>query len=50
MPEAEALAHLGRIEWQAVAVAYLRGDVEAGSLWLQRRHADGTVESFGRLP
>jgi 8-oxo-dGTP diphosphatase len=44
MPVAEAIDHLERLEWQSVTVAYLRGEVETGSLHLQRWHADGRYE------
>ena len=50
VPLPEALAHLERIEWQALTVRYLVGELEAGALSLERRHADGTAEAVARLP
>jgi len=44
VPIAEAIAHLARLEWQTVTTAYLRGEVEVGSLHLLRWHRDGRVE------
>ena len=50
LPLADAVDHLQRIEWQAVTVRYLAGDVEPGALWLERRAADGTMELVARVP
>lgn len=43
-PIPDAIAHLGKLEWQSVTVDYLRGKIETGSLHLQRWHGDGSVE------
>jgi len=40
----DAIAHLEKLEWQSVTVGYLRGEIEPGSLHLQRWHEDGRVE------
>lgn len=42
----DAIAHLEENHWQSVTADYLRGDVAAGSLHLQRWHPDGRVEVF----
>jgi 8-oxo-dGTP diphosphatase len=43
----EALPLLEQISWQPLTVRYLRGEVEAGSLWFRRVHADGREEWLG---
>lgn len=45
----EAIAHLEKLEWQAATVAYLRGELEPGSLVLRRWHADGRIEEAGSV-
>lgn len=47
MPLAEAVSHLSRISWQPLTVAYLGGELAAGSLSLRRVHADGREEWLG---
>jgi 8-oxo-dGTP diphosphatase len=49
VPLGDAVAHLERIEWQSLTVRYLRDEVPSGSVWLRRRHADGSVENVARL-
>jgi hypothetical protein len=44
VPVPDAIAQLEKNPWQSVTVDYLRGDIAAGSLHLQRWHADGRVE------
>lgn len=45
VPIAEAIGHVEAVPWHSVTVKYLRGDVETGSLHLQRWHEDGRVAS-----
>ncbi|HSI98451.1 MAG TPA: hypothetical protein VK926_08810 [Gaiellaceae bacterium] len=45
----EAIARLETVWWHAVTVRYLRGEIEPGSVVLQRWHADGRVENLGRI-
>ncbi|MGI8862649.1 MAG: hypothetical protein ACR2GV_07995 [Gaiellaceae bacterium] len=40
----KAIAHLEKLEWQAVTDGYLRGEIEMESLHLHRWHADGSIE------
>lgn len=40
----EAIERLTRLEWQRTTVAYLRGELEPGTLVLERWHADGSIE------
>ena len=47
MPLTEAVDHLARISWQPLTVRYLRGELDPGSLWLRRVHADGCEEWLG---
>jgi 8-oxo-dGTP diphosphatase len=47
MPVSEAVGHLEQISWQPLTVRYLRGELEPGSLWLRRVHADGHEEWLG---
>jgi len=44
VPVPDAVAQLEKLEWQRVTVRYLRGEIEAGSLHLQRWHDDGRIE------
>ncbi len=44
VPVAEAAERLGRTQWLELAAAYLRGEVEPASLYLERLHLDGSVE------
>jgi len=46
MSSPDAITHLQKLEWQSVTVGYLRGEIEMGSLHLQRWHEDGSVEIF----
>jgi 8-oxo-dGTP diphosphatase len=45
VPIAEAAGLLEQTHWLAPAAAYLRGELEPGSLHLERWHEDGTMES-----
>jgi 8-oxo-dGTP diphosphatase len=45
----DALARLGAVWWHALTVRYLRGEVEPGSLHLERWHPDGRVEIIGSV-
>ncbi|MGH3104386.1 MAG: HAD-IA family hydrolase [Gaiellaceae bacterium] len=45
----EAVDRLAGISWQSLTVKYLKGELDRGSLWLQRWHPDGTVESVGSI-
>ena len=47
MPLREAISHLEQISWQPLTARYLRGELEPGSLWLQRVHEDGREEWLG---
>jgi 8-oxo-dGTP diphosphatase len=49
LPLREAISHLDRISWHALTAKYLRGELEAGTLWLQRWHPDGTVEHIASI-
>jgi 8-oxo-dGTP diphosphatase len=49
LPVVEAIGHLARLEWQSMTVAYLRGEIEPGSLHMQRWHAHGRIEDLGRV-
>jgi 8-oxo-dGTP diphosphatase len=44
LPFDDAVGHLDRISWHALTARYLRGEIEPGTLWLQRWHSDGAVE------
>jgi ADP-ribose pyrophosphatase YjhB (NUDIX family) len=46
---AEAIGRLAAVWWHGVSVRYLRGELEPGSVVLQRWHADGRVEDLGRV-
>jgi len=46
VPIPDAVTQLEKLEWQLVTAKYLRGEIEAGSLHLQRWHEDGRVESY----
>jgi len=46
VPIPDAVTQLEKLEWQLVTARYLRGEIEAGSLYLQRWHEDGRVESY----
>ena len=50
VPLADAVTRLGRIAWQSTTVRYLRGEIPPASLWLERRHCDGTAETVAHLP
>lgn len=50
VPLADAVAHLEQIAWQSTTAQYLRGDIPPASVWLERRHRDGTAETVARLP
>ena len=50
VPLADAVARLGRIVWHSTTVRYLRGDIPPASVWLERRHRDGTAETVAHLP
>jgi 8-oxo-dGTP diphosphatase len=43
----EATARLDRISWQALTARYLCRELERGSFWLRRVHADGREEWLG---
>lgn len=43
---ADAIVHLGKLDWQTATVAYLRGELVPGSFVLERWHEDGAVESI----
>ena len=47
VPLAEAIERLSGIAWHPLTVAYLRGELPRGSLWLRRVHADGRTEVGG---
>jgi 8-oxo-dGTP diphosphatase len=52
IPLPEAVGKIEDLPWRVMReplVAYLRGEVEAGSVWLYRRQADGTEELVTRL-
>ncbi len=49
VPLEEAISHLDRISWHALTVKYLRGELEPGTLWLQRWQTAGTVELIGSV-
>jgi 8-oxo-dGTP diphosphatase len=49
LPLADALDHLSRISWQPLTVAYLRGELPAGSLSLRRVAEDGSEDWWGPL-
>jgi 8-oxo-dGTP diphosphatase len=49
LPLAEAISHLDRISWHALTAKYLRGELEPGTISLQRWHSDGTVEFVGSI-
>jgi 8-oxo-dGTP diphosphatase len=49
LPVDEAIAHLEQIAWQPLTVRYLRGEIDPGSAWLRRMHADGREELTGPL-
>jgi 8-oxo-dGTP diphosphatase len=44
LPLEEAIGHLDRISWHSLTVKYLRGELEPGTISLQRWAPDGTVE------
>jgi 8-oxo-dGTP diphosphatase len=44
LPLDEAMRHLDRISWHALTVKYLRGELEPGTISLQRWNVDGSVE------
>lgn len=44
VPLAEAVRRLEQIAWQWPTVGYLRGEVEPGSILLERRKTDGSVK------
>lgn len=46
----DAITQLEKLQWQSVTVDYLRGEIETGSLHLQRWHEDGRVEVVLRAP
>ena len=47
VPLADAIERLSRIAWHPLTVAYLRGELPRGSLWLRRVHADGRTDAAG---
>jgi 8-oxo-dGTP diphosphatase len=49
LPLEEAMSHLDRISWHALTVKYLRGELEPGTISLQRWRPDGTVEFVASL-
>ena len=49
VPRTEAVERLATVWWHTSSVAYLRGEIEPGSLVLERWHADGRVEDLGRI-
>jgi 8-oxo-dGTP diphosphatase len=49
VPIADAIARLEATPWLSLTGRYLRGEIESGSLHLQRWHADGRVEEVGRV-
>lgn len=50
VPMEEAVQRLEGIDWQAPTVAYLRGELQPGSLCLLRRSGDGELETVASLP
>jgi len=44
VPVGDAIGYLEAVPWHLLTVEYLRGEVEAGSLHLQRWHDDGRIE------
>ena len=40
----QAVEQLTRISWQSLTMRHLRGELERGSLWLQRVQPDGHEE------
>lgn len=44
----EAIARLETVSWHALTVRYLRGEIDPGSVVLQRWHRDGRVEDVAR--
>jgi 8-oxo-dGTP diphosphatase len=49
IPLQEAISHLAQIRWQPLTVRYLRGEIEPGSAWLRRMHADGREQLIGPI-
>jgi 8-oxo-dGTP diphosphatase len=49
IPLPEAISYLEQIPWQPLTVRYLRGEIELGSAWLRRMHADGREELIGPI-
>jgi 8-oxo-dGTP diphosphatase len=47
VPLAEAMERLAEVPWHGYTVRYLRGEVEPGSLHVERWHADGRIEVVG---
>jgi 8-oxo-dGTP diphosphatase len=45
VPIADAVRRLAEVDWQGATVAYLRGELEPGSLALRGRNADGVLET-----
>jgi 8-oxo-dGTP diphosphatase len=50
VPLPEAIAHLEALEWQRATVSYLRGDLDVGSVVVERWHADGAIEHLATIP
>jgi ADP-ribose pyrophosphatase YjhB (NUDIX family) len=46
VPLEEAIERLDEVWWQSVTARYLRGELEPGSLVVQRWHADGRIEEL----
>jgi hypothetical protein len=45
----EAIERLDMVPWHAHTVRYLRGELEPGSVVLQRRHVNGRIEELARI-
>lgn len=49
VPTSLALERLELIGWQSLTARFVRGEIDAGALWLRRVHEDGREEWSGPL-
>ena len=49
VPRDDAIARLEPLWWHGLTIRHLRGELEPGSLWLQRVHPDGRMETLASV-